>query len=212
METAVKGRAAGAATAVVRSQGRVSQNPQRDCKATRFYSRHLVRLNFRETTPNRARFHELPVTFPLAASLPSLTRSRSATEEQRRRVLKLITSLTFNGGQRRQQNFCLGEKHTRDNGRPWRSRQQQQLSGQRGENDALMASDSVSRAANGFPARVRLLRPETGLIVDIFTVFKLEQHQKSRKPESNQAENETFIWTREQAEPQITPFCATLQF
>lgn len=30
-------------------------------------------------------------------------------------------------------------------------------------------------------------RPETGPIIDIFTVFKLAQDQKSRKPESNQA-------------------------
>lgn len=77
-----------------KSQGRVSQNPRRDwrpsCKATRFYGRHLVRFNFRETTPNRARFHELPVTFPLSASLPSQTGSRTPTEEERRRTLKLI--------------------------------------------------------------------------------------------------------------------------
>lgn len=37
-----------------------------------------------------ARFHELPVTFPPSASLPSLTRSRAPTEAGRR-ISKLIS-------------------------------------------------------------------------------------------------------------------------
>lgn len=150
------------------------------CKATRFYNRHLVRLNFRETTPNRARFHELPVMFPLSASLPSLTRSRTPTEEERRRVPKLITcwlaiavqrytTLTFNRGQWRHQNFCLVEKQTRasprDNGPTLQEHLcLQRRSSQDRRNDTVMVSapaarSSDNRAVNGFPARVRPLRP-----------------------------------------------------
>lgn len=141
-------------------------------------------LNFRETRPNRARFQELPVTSPLSASLPSLTRGRTPTEEGRRRILKLITrwlaiavqrytTFTFNRGQWRHQNSCVVEKQIRasprDNGPTLDERLYQQRRssqdrrGQRGEIDTVMVSapdsrSSDTRAVNSFPARVQPLR------------------------------------------------------
>lgn len=159
-----------------------------------------MRLNFRETTPNHARFHELTVTFPLSASLPSHTRSRSAAEEERRRVLKLISSLAFNRGQRRQQNFFAWLRSTLVRGQqtmagPEERCSQQQRSSQdkRGQRGAkalswfrlqTLLAELLTASPRGFRCSDR---PETGPIMDVFTVLELAQDQKSRKPESNQA-------------------------
>lgn len=68
-----------------------------------------------------------------------------------------------------------------------------QLSGQRGQRGAkalswfqlqTLLAELLAASLRGFR---RSDRPETGPIMDVFTVLKPAQDQKSRKPESNQA-------------------------